>query len=84
MENFITHPIIFEFDLVSYFNKVNRKDVVMIMKRYDVPSNIINFIEQANLSVPRIVDVKSLKSEEELKQFSPKLVLKRGLPQGLS
>jgi hypothetical protein len=54
------------------------------LKGGDVPLNIVNYIEQANLSLPRLKDWKKLKTETELEKFSETLIIKRGLPQGLS
>jgi hypothetical protein len=56
----------------------------MVMKYYDVPLNIVNYITEANESIPKLRALTDLKDEAELERFSDQLIIKRGLPQGLS
>jgi len=72
--------IMFEFDLQSFFNLVSRGEVDRILKEYDLPSPIRQYVLACNMAVP---EIKKIQPEEEVISADGKIIRKQGLPQGL-
>jgi len=93
-ENSKKYEIMFEFDLVSFFNKVELSVVYKVLKSYGLPLGFINYVNWINSTPPKIFKDQLDPTDQEIKKTISKFegginketehLDKIGLPQGLA
>jgi len=76
---------IYEFDLKSFFNKLDLREVSRTLLEAGLPRSLVAYIERVNSMFPLIRE-EELQEEEEVKHIkygSDYLTYKKGMPQGL-
>jgi len=92
-ENSKKYKVMFEFDLVAFFNKVELSVVYRTLKSYDLPLGFINYVNWINSTPPKIMRDELDPTDQEIKRTISNFegginketehLDKIGLPQGL-
>ena len=87
------HPVMFEFDLTAFFNKVEMKAVYASLKKLGLPISFVNYVNWINSTPPKIFRDELDPTDEEVKKTVTEFegginketehLNKIGLPQGL-